>query len=93
MRERKIKMVIETSDISNLSPSAASYFKLHKCENNDVEWKMILDNKMSTLIQVLVFKDFLTKCQLLFRFYFYKSFCLVFKEFSTKFQYSFRFSL
>ena len=52
MRERKIKMVIETSDISNLSPSAASYFKLHKCENSDVEWKMILDNKMSTLIQV-----------------------------------------
>ncbi len=54
MRERKIKMVIETSDISNLSPSAASYFKLHKCENVDVQWKMILDNKMSTLIQVYI---------------------------------------
>ena len=52
MRERKIKLVIETDDISNLSPSAAAYFKLHKCENKDVEWTMILQNKMSTLIQV-----------------------------------------
>ena len=52
MRERNLKIVIETNDICGVSPSFASYFKLHKCNNDDVSWTMILKNKMATIIKV-----------------------------------------
>lgn len=52
MRERQLKLIIETGDITTLAPSAVAYFKLHRCENKDVNWKMILTNKMASVIQV-----------------------------------------
>ena len=58
VRERNIKIVIETSSISNLSPSIANFFKLHRCENEDVTYSMMIGNKIHKLLSILKVRQY-----------------------------------